>query len=345
MVAAQRIAPRQEGLALVAVLGVLAVAGLMIAHLAMLGEVVQRESAVAAERMRLKYAAESAVGDALWSYVVDRRLFANRALGQIDVARESSDWEPWMLDGRRHVGGEATLVTVALFDATGGIDLSGESPGSELRDRLDPNETEQNERIRAFLDLAADYADRNDLRREPYGKERDDYEREGILNFPRNRPLQFREEVYWLEGWREALSGHVQIIPPRNLQAGGGGARPGGPRRGAGKPPFFSSSPALVQRVLRLTDGELEIVLEARRAWRESRTPLTDSLDADLMGRINSSFSFAESGLATIEARAESRMGGIHRQVRLTLNGDLRQNAAFADQGAQALAIWERRIQ
>lgn len=341
MAAAQGIASRQKGMALVAVLGVLAVAGLMIAHLAVLGEVVQRESAVAAERMRLKYAAESAVGDALWFYVVDRRLFANRSLGQLDVARENSDWEPWMLDGRRHRGGEDTTVTLALFDATGGIDLSGDSPGSELRDRLDPEETDRNERIRAFLDLAADYADGNDLRREPYGKEREDYEAEGIFNFPRNGPLQFREEVYWLEGWRDALSGHIQLIPPRNVQVGG---RTPGRARAAGRPPFFSSSPALIQNVLRLTDNELELVLEARRAWREERVLLSDSLDADLLGRINSSFSFAESGLATIEARAAAPRAGIHRQVRITLNADLRQNAAFADQNAQALALWERRI-
>ncbi|MDX9980836.1 MAG: hypothetical protein RBU25_12500, partial [Lentisphaeria bacterium] len=237
MAAAQGIAPRQQGLALVAVLGVLAVTGLMIAHLAVLGEVVQRESAVAAERMRLKYAAESAAGDALWSYVVDRRLFANRSLGLLDVARENSEWEPWMLDGRRHGGGEETAVTVALFDATGGIDLSGDSPGSELRDRLDPEETDRNEQIRAFLDLAADYADGNDLRREPYGKEREDYEGEGVPDFPRNGPLQFREEVYWLDGWRTALGGHVQIIPPRNVQTGG---RAAARTRNSGKPPFFS---------------------------------------------------------------------------------------------------------
>jgi hypothetical protein len=97
--------------------------------------------------------------------------------------------------------------------------------------------------------------------------------------------------------------------------------------------------------VLRLTDNELELVLEARRAWREEQVLLSDSLDADLLGRINSSFSFAESGLATIEARAAVPKTGIHRQVRITLNADLRQAAAFADQGARALAIWERRIQ
>jgi hypothetical protein len=97
--------------------------------------------------------------------------------------------------------------------------------------------------------------------------------------------------------------------------------------------------------VLRLSEDELAIVLEARRAWREDQVLLSDSLDADLLGRIKSSFSFSESGLATIESRAESRGSGIYREVRLTLNADLRQNAAFADQKAQALAVWERRIQ
>lgn len=325
-------------MALVAVLGVLAVAGLMIAHLAVLGEVVQRESAVGAERVRLKYEAESAVGEALWSYLVDRRLFANRALGQVDVSREFSDWEAWMLDGQRHRREGEGRVAVALFDAAGGIDLSGDTPGNELRDRLDPNEADQNERIRAFLDVAADYVDGNDLRREPFGKEREDYEIEGIMNFPRNAPLQFREEVYWLDGWRDAVAGQARIIPPRGIRTAQGG------QRGDRRPPFFSSSPALIQSVLRLSEADLETILAARQAWWEERTPLADSLDADLMGHVNSSFSFNESGLATIEARAESA-AGVSRQVRLTLNADLRQGDAFADRGRQALAIWERRIQ
>lgn len=322
-------------MALVAVLGVLAVTGLMIAHLAMMGEVIQRESVVVAERSRLKYEAESAVGDALWAYVVDRRLYANRALGQIDAAREGSVTESWMLDGRRHGGGPDTRVTVALTDAVSGIDVSGNTPASELRDRLDPDDEERNEQVQAFLNVAADYVDNNDLRHEPDGKERDDYESEGILNFPRNGPLLFREEIYWLDGWREALTDKVQIIPPKGIQVA---------KAGNSKPPFFSSSPDFIQRLLRLDDNSLTQVLMARRAWRENETPLNDSLDADLIGRINSSFSLAESGMAIIEAMAESPVAGISRQLRLTLNGDLRRPEAFSDKSNQALAVWDRRF-
>jgi len=322
-------------MALIAVLGVLAVTGLMIAHLAIMGEVIQRESVVVAERSRLKYEAESAVGDALWSYLVDRRLYANRALGQIDAARENSMTEPWMLDGRRHGGGPDTRVTVALTDAVSGIDVSGNTPASELQDRLDPDDEEQNEQVKAFLDVAADYVDGNDLRHEPDGKERDDYESEGIPNFPRNGPLQFREEVYWLDGWREALTDKIRIIPPKGIQVA---------KASSTKPPFFSSSPAFIQRLLKLDDNSLTQILAARRAWREDQIPLNDSLDADLIGRINSSFSLAESGMAVVEAMAESPVAGISRQVRLALNGDLRRPEAFSDKHNQALAIWDRRF-
>ncbi|MBT7162648.1 MAG: hypothetical protein HN849_26200 [Victivallales bacterium] len=326
---------RQRGMALVAVLGVLAVAGVMIAHLAMLGAVIQRESVVASERSQLKYVAESAAGGAIWSYLVDRRLFTNRSLGQVDVARETSELETWMLDGRRHGGDEGTTVRVALTDAAAGIDLSGRDPGSDLRDRLDPDDEEENEIVQDFLGVAADYADANDLQRPVNGKERDDYESEGWVNFPRNGPLQFREEAYWLAGWREALHGRVRIIPPRGIRV----------RRGRRqKPSFFSSSPTLIQRVLRLDDGTLATVLSARQAWRQGLTPLADSLDADLLGRISASFTLSESGIATVEALAESHIAGISRRIRVTLNCDWRRTDAFSDRHRKALALWERRF-
>ncbi len=322
-------------MALVAVMGVLAVTGLMLAHLAMLGAVVQRESVVVAERSRLKYEAESAAGNALWSYLVDRRLFADRSLGRLNAAREGSTLPAWMLDGTRHSPDPDTKVTVALTDASSGIDFSGNSPGSELADRVDPDDTERIELVREFLDLAADYVDGNDLRREPGGMEADDYEAEGIPNFPRNGQLEFREEVYWLAGWREVLTDKVRIIPPKGIAFA---------KSNNSRPPFFSSSPDYIQRVLGLDDGELEQVLAARRAWRENQTPLNESLDADLFGRIASSFSLSESGMATVEALAESHVAGIARKIRLTLNADLRRADAFADKTGQALAIWERRF-
>jgi hypothetical protein len=325
-------------MALVAVLGVLAVVGLMVAHLAVLGEVTQRESVVAVERSRLKYVAESTAGEALWSYLVDRKLFANRALGREDITREGSTWEePWMLDGREHSPDAETQVRVALLDATRGIDVSGKSPASELGDHLDDDlgDADDNERVRAFLSLAADYVDSNDLRREPYGKERADYEDEGFWDFPRDGELMFREEVYWLDGWQDVLRGSVQLIPPKGIR----GVKVSNRRK-----PFFSSSPALIKALLRLDNSELSQVLEARRAWRQELVPLDDSLDADLLARVRAAFSFAESGLATIEVLAESHIAGISRKMRLTLNCDLRKADSYSDTGRQALAIWERRF-
>jgi hypothetical protein len=126
----------------------------------------------------------------------------------------------------------------------------------------------------------------------------------------------------------------VRIIPPRGIRD----VKVSNKRK-----PFFSSSPDLIQRLLRLDDGELQHVLDARQAWRLDRTPLNETLDADMMARIGAAFSFSESGLATIEVRAESHIAGISRRMRMTLNCDLRKTDAFADTARQALALWERR--
>jgi type II secretory pathway component PulK len=321
----------------VAVLGVLAVVGLMVAQLAMLGQVAQREATVAAERSRLKYVAESGAGEALWFHLVDRRLFASRVLGQDDATRESTEWAPWMLDGSVHdMPVESGRLRVALLDATQGIDVSGAQPGNELGLRVVEGEDadEKSEAIRSFMAVAADYVDSNDLTHEPYGKERAEYEDEGLWNFPRDGQLQFREEVYWLEGWRNVLSGTVRVIPPKgvNLNTNTGDRKP-----------FFSSSPALIRDRLDMEPDSVQQVLAAREAWRQDRTPLSDSLDPALLSQVTALFTLVESGAVTVEAVAESPFPGVSRTVRLTLGCDMRQAYMFSDNQKQALSIWSCR--
>ena len=56
-----------------------------------------------------------------------------------------------------------------------------------------------------FLDLLGDYAD-VDSNRRLYGREEDDYEGPGGASLPRNGPLQFREELFWLDGLPAVLA-------------------------------------------------------------------------------------------------------------------------------------------
>jgi hypothetical protein len=320
-------------MALVVVMGTAAIAAVMAAHVMLLSETVARESAVAAERQALRYAAESAADRAFWRHLVDRRLYADRTLGVPSAEREAKQAEAWMMDGRPHRI-EGTTCTVRLYDALQGISFAGNQPGQELREQGDPEDNEQREAIDTFLDIVADYVDPDDqthLR----GMERGGYEAEGWPGLPRDAPLQFREEIYWLPGWREVLYGPVQIIPPPGINTA--------PRQGAAsKPPFFSSAPALIQRVLRCSDAERELILAARAACVQDGMTLDVSLnDPELLGRIRSSFSLTESVAVSVVVDAVSA-SGIAGRLSVTRISDLSRPDAYSDSARQAWALWCR---
>jgi hypothetical protein len=319
-------------MALVVVMGTAAIAAVMAAHVMLLSETVAREAAVAAARQELRYAAESAADRAFWLHLVDRRLFTDRTLGVVSAEREERQLEPWMLDGRPHRF-EGTACTVSLHDALQGISFAGNQPGQELREQIDPEDSERREAVDTFLDIVADYVDPDDqthLR----GMEQDDYEAEGWAGLPRDAPFQFREEIYWLPGWREVLYGPVQAIPPPGI---GNPQRPGA----TALPPFFSSAPGVLQQRGGLDAAELALVLEARTRWQQDGIPLDQLLDADLLGRIRGRFSLVESTAVTVAVEAVSA-AGVVGHFSVTRTTDLGRPDTYSDSARQAWALWSR---
>jgi len=342
----------ERGVALLVVLGVAAVVGVMAAHLAVLSEVTAREAFVAAARDELKYAAESAAERALWLFLADRATYANRTLGQELIGREDPAAEVWMTDGKPHqlTVGNAT-VTVTLHDADSGLDFSG-TAADGLRDLLRSDDVSQQIAVDRFLDVLADYVDADDQER-LHGMERRDYEAEDYPDLPRNGPLQFREEAYWLKGLGDALT-HVaggtgsgvvkptalRPIPPRGCSFSQSRAGRAGTGR-AGLPSFFASHPTVLRLVGGLTDAELSLVLEARARWQATGEPLEQNLTPDILGRLRTRFSFLESGVAAVVASAATADGQVVRVLRLTR--DCRPGGpAFADPEQKRLSYWEK---
>lgn len=335
------------------VLGVLAVSGLMAAHLSMSSQVVAREATAAALREELKYAAESVAERGFWLLLADRALFSSRTLGVEPVGREELGVEPWMMDGRIHdrqgVGGP---LRVAVYDAEKGVDCSGVEAEARLRNVLHSEDEQIQEGYDRFLDVLGDYVDSDDLVR-IHGMERGDYEGLGMADMPRNGVLQFREELYWLIDAAEALDeeaavsnarildpGTAKLIPPLGIAQSATDRRT--TRAGVtAKPSFFSSSPGLLRELAGLTDVELEEVLAARDAWQRDGASLEDNLPADLVGRLKARFSFEESGVVTVVASAFSPDGKACRTVRVTR--DCRTTGqAFADAAKEYLSNWEK---
>ena len=336
----------------------------MAAHLVTISETAARQSKVIAVRNRARYAAESAADHAFWMLLADRAMFSNRLLGLGQpLQRQESYGEPWMTDGKAHtLQSDEFQVTVTLCDANAGYDVSGANAAQVLRREFagteegdeDLPDTRRQQALTEFLDVFSDYIDSDDFAR-LYGKERDAYADAGYPYMPRNAPLQYREELYWIDGLQVLVDGAgaeetvgeptlvppgmFRLVPPEGFAFGRASRRRGG--GSARRPPFFSSSSRILQKEAALTAGELETVLKARDDWWENRLPLDQSLSPDLLARLRNEFSFQESGITTIQSTAVSPGSGI--RCSLTITRDCRPgNAAFADTQSELFAYWEK---
>jgi len=338
-------------MALVVVMGITAVAAVMAAHVMLLSETVAEEALVASERQRLRYQAESAADRAFWLLLVDRRLYPDRTLGTASQTRDERLTEPWMLDGRTHAFAlDGSACQVMLRQTPQGINFAGSQPGQELRDQIDPEDTESRQAVETFLDIAADYVDPDD-QTHLHGMEREDYAAAGWPGLPRNAPLQFLGEICWLPGLRDVLDmppppgwsegqllREVQAIPPIGIST---------PTRqgGSALPPFFSCSAGTIQQRGSFDAVELSRVLAARTAWQQQGVPLDLSLDADLLGRVRSRFSLDESTAVTVDVdavAASPTRGGLTCRCQVTRPLDVRRPDAFSDKARQAWALWSR---
>lgn len=325
----------EGGAALVLVLGVVTVVGLMAAHLVLVSEVTAREARVAAERLHLRYVAESGSARAAWMHAVDRSLFPARTLGADPEARVAMDtWEAWLLDGRPHDldGG----CTVRLRDAVAGVTVADmESVRRDVLTGFGADDAERRHVVETWVHRLEDYVDSNDLLRQvDGGMEAPEYQAAGYPTLPRNGPLQFRQEVYWVPGWQAVLSAPPAVVPPPGVKL---------PQQG--KPPFFSSSATVLRERADLSEEELQMVLAARDRWRDEGGDFMELLGAPLAARLGRSFSFTESGIAEIESVAVSADGRIRRRLTVIRDVRLGEASSFVDAKREALSNWERRLE
>lgn len=323
---------RQRGMALMLVLGVLAATLVMVVHLMTVTEIIAKEAKVASLRSEMRYQAEAAADTGFWMLLTDRRLFANRRLGQsLDDRLAVSDFEPWMVDRRTHAFDDDTCMVYLQAAEQAFIVTKPDA----LKDYIDPQDSEKLEEISAFIDVLNDYTDIDDMKK-LNGWEADDYAAEGTPTLPRNNAMQFREELYWLPNWRNCVVGEVTIIPPKNITY----------TMGKTKPSFFSASEDYIKNALNLTDSDWEAIEHARDEWANHGTPLEESLEAALYQTILGSFDFNEADLAAISAVTRSRQDPlvrlhfhVIREVKIT------SGTIFSDRNQETFAIWERKLQ
>jgi len=324
----------QDGVALIMVLGVLAVCMLLISHMLLVSEVIGREALVVTRKSRLRYQAESASDTTFWMHLVDRRLFSNRRLGQReeDELRISQDFPPWMLDRRPHLFDNG-LVTTWLSSAEEGFKIS--EPDS-LRNNIAAEEVDLLAEVDAFLDILGDYTDVDDLQK-LNGMEAEQYAAEGFPTLPRDAAMEFKAEIYWLPGWRNVIPGEIAVVPPPGL------AYPTTSRNA--RPSFFSASEETIRDLLDLTESELEEIRNARQQWQEDGVALEEVLSTELWSRVLGAFNFTETNLAQVMAVATEPDRSLQSSYRIIREANMSRATCYSDKKQQTLAIWERMLE
>ena len=321
----------EKGSAIIMVLGTISICAVMIAHIVVITELLGMEAYQVVSRDRLRYQAESAADTAYWMHLNDRRLFSNRTIGQDyanDELRSDADFPPWMLDGRPHSFDDGDCI-VYLNSAEGGFNPN--SPDA-LKEAVPMDDSELLEIVEDFLDVLTDYTDSDDYT-QLSGMEADDYAAEGFPTLPRNDKMEFKAEIYWLRGWRDAIPGDICIVPPSGITYSINS-----------KQSFFAASPQEMALTLDINDDELAELVEARRLWEEEGIPLEDSLSESLLLNVQGAFSFEEAGLGIILAIARDGDNG-SISFRVTREMKLSTSTVFADQAKETLSVWERIVE
>jgi len=298
---------RESGSALIAVLCLIFTAGILTTTMIAIAKQTTFDIASHVGLQRSMYVAEGVANRAQWLLAADRDLHAPEILGETDY--EEYEYDRYLADGIPHIidyHGEKVQFTIT--DAKTGLDFSGSNYTGSLN-RLRSGREDEPEWV-DFLNVIrrriADYTDKNDDLAED-GLEKGDYEDFGMYPLPRNDRIQYREELLYIPGFkrlfptdRQGRLSSVRLIPPE------------GTVDLSGSPNLFTAGINELKAYSgNMEDDEVREIQDAIRQWHTDRTPLSESLDPLLLGKIagRNGLSRSESGHYTIviEAPAEAK--------------------------------------
>ena len=287
----------EQGIALVTTLGILAVVSLLAASAVVLSQYAEKDSYTFSSFTRSSYIAEGAVNRLYWLILNDRKKYPQRNIDVSDDALQD-DEERYLADGTPRVFEDyyGERVKYEIRDAVGGMDVSGSMPQRDLIALIGNLEKDSVERQKLEMigNRLQDYVDGDDLVK-LHGMERSEYLQANLINLPRNRPFQYREEMLLIPGIRDICqpddSGRltsIRLIAPKGLQPIGG------------RPNLYSSSVSQIASRCRLTDLEASELEQAFSEWSKSKTPLKKSLPPGFLKRLEMYYGTSESGFYTV---------------------------------------------
>lgn len=292
----------ERGSALVAVLCLIFTAGILTTATISIAKSGAFDVSSHLELQRSIYIAEGAGNRIQWLLAADRYSYPGETLGYTDYTEY--DFDRYIADGVLHkMDYYGTPIQFTINDALGGIDFSGTNYRNAINMLTNGfvNDSDWGEKLEKLLAKITDYTDSDDNLTED-GMESGEYEEILAAPLPRNDGFQFREELLYINGFREMIPldkhgrlSRVRLIPPENTVNS----------RRATRPSLFSADLLALRTYGNLTDEEAQEVLEALEEWKTNRTLLTDTLDPLLIEAL-SNFSGEESGYYTVVIEPDS---------------------------------------
>ena len=292
----------ESGSALVAVLCLIFTAGILTTATLSISKAGAFDVNSHLDMQRSIYIAEGAANRVQFLIAADRHSYPGEVLGFTDYGEY--DHDRYIADGVLHkLDYYGTPLQFTITDALGGIDFSGTNYRNTITMLTngfitDSDWAEKLTKLRAKLD---DYTDSDDNVSEE-GMESGEYEEIYASPLPRNDGFQFREELLYIDGFREIIPldkygrlSRVRLIPPANTIN----------ERRASRPSLFTADLMTLRTYGNLTDEEAKEVLEALEEWKNNRVLLEDSLDPLLLESL-SNFSGEESGYYTVIIEPDS---------------------------------------
>ena len=265
------------------------------------------------EMQRNMYISEGAANRIQWLIAADRSLHPTTNPGDEDYSE--FDYDRYIADGVIHtLDYYGSILTFTITDARSGLDFSSQNRGNTLNQikTVYNTDTEITEKIDLLSDLIGDYIDSNDSITGE-GKESADYESEGRKPLPRNREMQYREELFYIDGFtsffpvdKHGRLSSIRLIPPDNMIDL------------SGPPNIFTADKFQLMLYCDFEEeSEAETVLEALKIFQTERVNLADQLDIELLPKLRSNFSWQESGCYTVTLHPEK----IGKRLTFTFNG------------------------
>ena len=286
---------RESGAALIAVLCLIFTAGILTATTLALSKSGSFNVTAHVKMQRSMLVAEGVANRVQWLIAADRQLYSSETVGE--TVYDDYDYDRYIADGTPHVidyyGEEVQFV---ITDARSGVDLSSSGYTAALRSLVQnrDDDADWSDAAAALQSQIADYIDANSDTTGDDGMEEPNYDEMNMRPLPRNAAMQFREELLYLPAFRELFTtdrngrlSDVRLIPPENTVSL------------SGTPALLTATDDMLRSYCNLEDGEVAEVREAINAWIKEKTPLSDSLDTELLTKL-SALARTESGIYTV---------------------------------------------